>query len=51
MLQLSGTALAILVCAEGKLGVAYQVGSKWRHSAMEKGWLAMCPHDTTSCLA
>lgn len=34
--QLSGTAFAILVCAQGKLGVVYQVGSKWPDSAMEK---------------
>lgn len=50
MLQLSGTALAISVCAIGKLGVAYQVGNKWPDSAMEKGWLTMDPHCITSCL-
>lgn len=50
MLQLSETTLAILVCAEGKLSVAYQVGSKWPDSAMEKEWLTMYPHYTIGCL-
>lgn len=50
MLQLSGTALAISVYAIGKLGVAYQVGSKWPDSALEKEWLTMYPHYTTGCL-